>query len=197
MIPNAGTTGIIAQARTPGSSHAYPLDELYLLAGRPLPPIRVIEGHRVPSPCKELLVHSDDMTPTLARHHQTRILLRVLSHELRGGSYFRQVVLLRESDGRPVEFGATKVHLDALPPTARRLVLEEQLPLGTVLHECNVPHFSRPQAFLSVDPDAYILEVLGLDMPRTLHGRRNTLFTPQQDPIAEILEILPESTLTP
>ena len=46
---------------------AYPLDEFYALAGRTLPAIEQVPGESVPEPYRQLLVHQDDMTPTLEK----------------------------------------------------------------------------------------------------------------------------------
>ena len=45
--------------------YAYPLSDFYARAKLPLPRIEVIPGDEVPEPYKSLLVHENDMTPTL------------------------------------------------------------------------------------------------------------------------------------
>ena len=49
--------------------HAYPLDEFYSQAGLTLPRIEAVQGHAVPEPAQSLLVHQNDMTPTLEAFH--------------------------------------------------------------------------------------------------------------------------------
>ena len=46
-------------------SFAYPLSEFYSHAKLPLPRIETIPGDAVPEPYKSLLVHNNDMRPTL------------------------------------------------------------------------------------------------------------------------------------
>src|SRR5689334_7052837 len=82
---------------------AYPLDEFYALANRELPEIAQVRGDQVPEPYRTLLVHHDDMTPTLEKFHGDNIWLRVISRRHRGDFYFREVVLLTERDQRPIE----------------------------------------------------------------------------------------------
>ena len=65
------------------------------------------------------------------------------------------------------------------------------LPLGGVLNSHGVPYRSRPSAFFAVEADKVIQSALGLDGPRRLYGRRNTLSRPDGAPFAEIIEILP------
>lgn len=170
---------------------AYPLDDFYARAGKPLPPIEAMPGESVPEPFRSLLVHDSDMTSTLEGFHHAAVVLEVLGRDLRGESYFREVVLRLVGSGKPVEFGAIKISLNLLPPEARHLILEERLPLGHILKQCKVPHTSRPKAFIKVAPDDVIRRALGFEGADALYGRRNTLLDPQQRPLAEIVEILP------
>jgi len=170
---------------------AYPLDDFYAQADRALPPIEAVEGEAVPEPYKSLLVHQDDMTPTLEKFHGERIHLAVLSRQQRDDFYFREVVLLLDKTDQPVEFGAIKINLALFPPAARNEILQERRPLGTLLADYTITHTSRPKAYLRIHSDDFINAALKLDQSQWLYGRRNTLWDPQQRPLAEILEILP------
>jgi len=170
---------------------AYPLDEFYALAQRELPTLERVESDEVPEVYRKLLVHKEDMTPTLEKFHDERIYLNVISRQTRGDFYFREVILLTQRTRTPVEFGAIKINLSLLPPQAHRLILEEQEPLGTILTEHKIPHVSRPKAFLRIQADAFIKGALQLCGDHVLFGRRNTLFDPQSRALAEIVEILP------
>lgn len=170
---------------------AYPLDDFYAQADRALPPIEAVEGDAVPEPYKSLLVHQDDMTPTLEKFHGERIHLAVLSRQQRDDFYFREVVLLLDKTDKPVEFGAIKINLALFPPAARKEILDECRPLGTLLADYTITHTSRPKAYLRVFSDDFINASLKLDKSQWLYGRRNTLWDPQQRPLAEIVEILP------
>jgi chorismate-pyruvate lyase len=173
------------------SPFAYPLDEFYAQAGRRLPTIEMIDGALVPSPYKSLLVHRDDMTPTLERYFGKRIHLSVLRSQQRDGFYFREVILLLDETEKPVEFGAIKINLALFPGPARREILEEQVPLGRILESFEIEHTSRPKAFLKLQADPFIRGALKLSGEPTLYGRRNTLLDPAQRWLAEIVEILP------
>lgn len=174
---------------------AYPLDEFYAQAGRKLPRIEQVNGDAVPQPYRSLLVHNNDMTPTLEKFHDSRIHLAVVGRQQRGDLYCREVVLLNESD-RPVEFGAIKINLPLFPPAARRQILEESVPLGQLLRVHDIVHASRPKAFLRIHADAFISEALRLGGERpVLYGRRNTLVDPVRRSLAEIVEILPPVTV--
>jgi len=92
---------------------------------------------------------------------------------------------------RPVEFGANKVSLVLFPPKARQLILEERLPLGRILKDCQIAHSTMAKAFFRVQPDNLIKEVLGITQSKSLYGRKATILDPQKRPLSEIVEILP------
>jgi chorismate-pyruvate lyase len=169
----------------------YPLDDFYARAGLPLPGIERIQGEEVPEPYRSLLVHERDMTPTLEKFHGSNIHLKILKREQRGDFYFREVVLQLDGNELPVEFGANKVSLVLFPPKARQLILEERVPLGRVLKECEIGHTTLAKAFFRVAPDELISSVLHLKTPTALYGRKATIFDGQKRPLSEIVEILP------
>jgi hypothetical protein len=171
--------------------YVYPLDALYARAGLPLPQIEKIPPEEMPEPYRSLLVHHNDMTPTLERFHGANIHLRILHREQRGDFYFRQVALVLDGSEKPVEFGANKVSLLIFPPKARHLILEERLPLGTVLKECQMGHSTVAKAFFQVMPDQLISSVLHLNSHGTLYGRKATIMDSQKRPLSEVVEILP------
>lgn len=170
---------------------AHPLDDFYAQAQMALPAIEGVAGPSVPEPYRSLLVHESDMTSTLARFHNGVIRLKVLSRQVRGDFYYREVVLYVEETGKAVEFGAIKINLQLFSLASRREILEERLPLGYVLSRMSVPYASRPKAFLKIRADEFINTALGLTGSPTLYGRRNTLLNPEGRSLAEIVEILP------
>jgi chorismate-pyruvate lyase len=172
-------------------SVVHPLDEFYAAAGQTLPPLTEIDGHAMPEPYRSLLVHQHDMTPTLEKFHHSPIHLQVLGRRRKDDAYFREVVLRLDRKNQPVEFGAIKINLDRFTPEAREQILTERLPLGHILHKYKIPHTSRPRAYLRLASDKLINQVLELTGAQVLFGRRNTLYNPEQQSLAEIVEILP------
>lgn len=173
------------------SPFLYPLDEFYTQANRVLPAIEPVSGEDVPEPYKSLLVHSNDMTPTLEKFYRETLHLEILSRQQRDDFYFREVVLVLDQTGEPVEFGAIKINLALFPPNARRQILEERYPLGHILEELKFAHISRPKAFLKGVSDSFIESALGLQSASAVYGRRNALLDPSQRSLAEVVEILP------
>jgi hypothetical protein len=170
---------------------AYPLDDFYARAGLPLPAMQRIPGDEVPEPYRSLLVHQRDMTPTLESFHGASIHLRILGREQRGDYYFREVALLLEGSDQPVEFGANKVSLLLFPPKARQMILEERIPLGSILKLCAIHHSTVAKAFFRLKPDDLIGAALQAENAIELYGRRATILDPQKRPLSEIVEILP------
>jgi len=169
----------------------YPLDDFYARSGVPLPKLERIAGEQIPEPYRRLLVHQNDMTPTLETAHGANIHLQIISSELRGDFYFREVALRLDGSDTPVEFGANKVSLLLFPPKARQLILEEHLPLGRILRDCDIAHSTVAKAFFRVYPDELISKVLGVADSTALYGRKATILDLQQRPLSEIVEILP------
>lgn len=169
----------------------YPLNEFYEAAGIPLPAVVRVEDSFVPEPYRSLLVHQRDMTPTIAAAYRRSVQLRVLKHTLRDNVFSRQIVLILAGDEKPVVFGAIKIYLQRFPPEARRLVEAMKQPLGTILQTQGIAHASRPEAYIQVTADAVIEAALRLTGRHRLFGRRNVLWSAAQEPLAQVVEILP------
>ena len=166
------------------------LGRCYARAGLPLPRLTRLSGAEMPEPYRLLLVHSRDMTPTLEAYYATRLGVKVLSRQCTGNAYLREVLLLRTS-GAPVEYGIIRIHLERLPQLARRAVLAEQAPFGSILQREGIPHLSWPQAFFRLEADLHIGHALGLSRPEGLYGRRNVLLDGARRLLAEVIEVLP------
>lgn len=169
----------------------YPLDEFYVKSKVPLPPVEAIAESDVPEPYKQLLVHKNDMTPTLEQFHSGRIHIRVLDKRNDGDEYAREVVLLLNGSEQPVEFGAIVIHLQHFSQAARAQILDGKQPLGTILAINKMEHRSKPLAFIRVTSDAVIKTALKLEGQHELYGRRNVLFDARGNTLADVLEILP------
>jgi hypothetical protein len=176
------------RARAP--SWAVLLERFYARTGMPLPRIEQLKGDEVPEPYGRLLVHSSDMTPTLEGFYRRPVGLRVLSREIAGEEYFREVVLNLADNGRPIEYGVIRICLAHFAAEPRRRVLEEQRPLGAILQSEGIPHISWPQAFFRTETDSHIAAFLGLLQPGELYGRRNVLLDSSRRLLAEVIEIL-------
>lgn len=174
-----------------------PLSDFYEQSGLSLPAANIIEGGEMPEPYRNILVHDSDMTPTLETAYGQTIHLHVLKHSLRDNVFSRQVLLVLEDDQTAVEFGGIKIYFDYLPEEAKRLVLEERQPLGTILRTQRVPHESHPSAYLSLTADSIMCKAFRLTKPRVVYGRCNVLSDPSRNVIAQVVEILPPANTVP
>lgn len=176
---------------TAADALVYPLDEFYARERVALPRIEAVSPAAMPEPFRSLLVHDEDMTPTLEAYHRSDIHIEVWGREQRGEFYSREVVLRLDRDQRAVEFGANKVNLSLFEPAVRRLILDEYLPLGHILHLRKVPHRGHPLGYLRIESDLLMNRAFRLTGRHTLYGRRNTIRDSQGRPLSEIVEILP------
>jgi len=131
------------------------------------------------------------MTGTLERFHQSLTRLQVLRSRTSNGIHEREVLLVADGTGRPVEFGAITVQLSPLPKEVREQVLQMSRPLGGLLREQGIEYLSRPKAFIRVEADRRLADLLELKRPTDLYGRCNSLLMPDGRVLADIVEILP------
>ena len=132
---------------------------------------RVVDPKAIPQPYGRLLVHSSDMTSTLTAFHGEPLRLRVLNHVLTPTSLSRHVLLVGQRSRCPVEYGAIRIDLDAIPEPVRDEVIECRTPLGGILRAHGVPFRSCPGAFFEIRSTELIGRVLELNRPGWLFGR--------------------------
>ena len=169
----------------------WPLSCFYDEFQLPLPEIRRAESWELPEPEKSLLVHERDMTPTLEAAHGGKLQVRVLRYAASPEAVTRLVTLEIAGTPEPVGVGAIHIFMSRLPPEAKERVLGLREPLGRILQETGVTHYSRPVAYFHVTPDRVLMEALGMREPRVSHGRRNTIWNTSDEELAEVVEILP------
>lgn len=180
----------------PTRSLLHPLDDFYARAGLSLPPVEEIEALALPEPYRSLLAHESDMTSTLEKFHGHTLHIRVQRRRRERTAdghdvYCRELVLLANGLEQPVEFGAIQMFLDRFPAAVQAEILAEHRPLGAILNASGMKYTSRPAGYLRFASDAFINGLLRLSGVQILYGRRNTLFNERQEPLAEIIEILP------
>lgn len=170
---------------------AFPLSAFYARTTLALPRMEIIAADTLPEPHRSLLAHDHDMTPTLERFHGDEIHIQALRSEQHDGRYFRQVVLRRNRDDAPVEFGANCLDLTLFTPEARWMILQEKVPLGRILKDHAIIHQTRAQNYFQVDPDALIRQALGLPKATRLYGRQAVIRDADGRTLSQVIEILP------
>lgn len=184
--------GEIRTSRELTADLLYPLQLFYRRVQRPLPTFERVMGESVPEPFRQLLVHQHDMTPTLEAFHDSAIELNLIERYDDEEGYFRQVLLLREPDRAPVEYGAIRIGLAHFRPNVQKLIRQGVVPLGRILNDHAVAHRSMPKGYFKVEADHGIAAALGIEpLNQALFGRRNVLLNHADQVLADVVEILP------
>jgi len=170
-----------------------PLHFFYEKRERPLPDFQFLGPKEVPYPYRSLLVHENDMTPTLAAFHHSKLYLEVHEVETSDDYLMRLVTLHASASDLPVEFGAIGIHLDKFPAEVRETVVAGRVPLGAILGESGVSYHGSPNAYFSVPADEVMSGTLRQEDGEVLYGRCNQLFDDDGLTMADIVEILPRS----
>lgn len=158
-----------------------------------LPDFKFLSGKQMPYPYRSLLVHENDMTPTLAAFHHSRLYLEVLEREVSDDFLLRFVILRTATSHIPVEVGAIAIHLSGFEPEVRAAIVAGSVPLGGILGDYEIDHHGSPSAYFSVPADKIIGEALAQPLHTQLHGRCNQLLDADGQVFADIVEILPKS----
>ena len=169
----------------------YPLADFYSSHHENLPRLEEIPGDDMPLPYRSLLVHEQDMTSTLESYWGTTLHLKVLDKHIEEASLTRQVILVKDTDDQPVEFGAIRIQLDRFEGSARQEIVECHRPLGNLLLHFKMNFSCRPSAFFSFESDETIRQAFNLTEPHTLYGRHTILVNDAEETLAEVVEILP------
>ncbi|HRQ88438.1 MAG TPA: hypothetical protein PLA50_06555, partial [Bacteroidia bacterium] len=151
---DAAARAAAGKALSEALSWLLPFHYFYEKSGLSLPDFRFLNGEEVPYPYRSLLVHTNDMTPTLAAFHHSRLYLEVHEHEANEAFLMRLVTLHAASSDIPVEYGAIAIQLGGLPEAVAAEVVAGQKPLGALLGEHGVEHRGAPVAYFSVPADA-------------------------------------------
>lgn len=185
-----------SQPATPAPAWAVLLEQFYSQSGHSFPRIQAVDEAQIPEPYKRLLVHAEDMTPTLEKFYAQPVGITVLNFDLQSDFYLREVVLnvAGKSSSPPeqlsIEYGVIRIFLNRLTPAARRRVLEQRRPFGSILREEGIAHSSWPQSFFRVEADARLTSLLRIRQAQELYGRRNILLDASRHALAEVIEIL-------
>lgn len=172
-----------------------PLELTYALAAKRFPPYEFIAAEEMPEPYRTLLVHNDDMTPTLESFYGETTELQIQFKQERGTELLRQVVLLTEKSGLHVEFGAITISLNLFDNAPRQEILECRIPLGTILNTHHIEHYGKPAAFFRLTADDHIKQALRMNEHDVVYGRCNAIYNCHNEPLARIVEVLPPAIL--
>lgn len=140
---------------------------------------------------RRLLVHSQDMTSTLAAFHESPLRVEILQRQVQNDFYLREVFLHTVAANAIVEYGVIGIALEQFTPPQQEAIQAGQIPLGALLHRFQIPFESAPIGFFSVSSEALADTPLKVPKDAICFGRFNRLAKPTGEPLAWILEILP------
>lgn len=149
-----------------------------------------LAGKDMPPPYRDLLVHENDMTPTLEAHYGETIYVDRLHGLNEHGWLSREVLLCLTESNRIVAYGASHINPAFLPAKALAILDQGKVPLGAILSQFQVSHSSHPAGFFSI-VSATCAAKLGAAPTDLLYGRSNALHAADGRVIAEVCEILP------
>ncbi len=147
-----------------------------------------IPAAELPEPFASLLDHSEHMTSTLGQYWTEPVDLEVLDLLEDDEKYVREILLRLPSDRRVVEYGVARLHLDAIPGTARSEILERRRPLGEVLIRHDVLRRIEPTGFWKFQDCACLRD--RVDRPAPLAFGRTGVIHCDGEPGIELLEIV-------
>lgn len=169
----------------------WPLNLFYNRFERQMPEVTPLFEQHMPEPYKQLLVHKNNMTPTLETYHSDTIHIERINLLPGHEQTTREIILRLDRNNKPVEYGASRIFLRKLPPKALPLVAEGKVPLGTILRICECIHTVELAGFFKVKTTPFFLGIFDTSDISPLYGRRNTLTAPDGSALAEVCEILP------
>lgn len=153
--------------------------------------IRFLSGAEVREPYRGILVHSNDLTPTIEHIIGCQLGIVVVRCHTRANVLFRHVQLVPENDiDTPLALGYISVSLNTLSERARSLVIDGKRPFGTILRTDNIVHTNTPRGFFRMTLPALLSNSLRVPQGHTAYGRYGEITNEFNRPLAKVMEIL-------
>jgi chorismate-pyruvate lyase len=150
-----------------------------------------IDGDKMPEPYRGLLVHATDMTHKLQAFSGQTIHVRPLHVDRDGHKLHRRVLLICDNDGRTIEFGVIRIHLERFSREPREEILDCRVPLGAILKHHNIAHRCEPRFYFRLSGSTFLRDAFELDCATTLYGRLNHIVNEAGEELADVVEVLP------
>ncbi|MCC6492168.1 MAG: hypothetical protein IT424_04015 [Pirellulales bacterium] len=122
----------------------------------------VAGASELPEDYQALLAHDDHMTVTVEAFFNCHVDVRVLQERHEGHFYRRTSLLICQSIGEAVQFGAICVDLRGLSDVVRREIESRRTPLGRILLRHNVLRRVELRRLWRILPGPVLCEHLGL-----------------------------------
>lgn len=160
--------------------------------GLPAEALHPLKEDKLSETARQLLVHPNDMTSTLATFHESALRVEVLQTTRVDDLYLREVFLRTLASDTIVEYGVIAIALDQFSAPQQAAIIAGTTPLGAVLHQFKIPFVSSPIGYFLAPASALAATPLAPHGPAPFYGRFNRLSRPGGETLAWILEILPQ-----
>ena len=148
-----------------------------------------VDPKEMPSPYRNLLVHSNHLTAVLTRHYGMCMDLHIRDIRQEGELYSRKILLALTETPLVASHGIARIDLGRLTPRVRDAVIREHAPLGSILINHNVMRRIEPRWYLRFALRSAILEWFEAQTAGPLYGRVTTIYC-DLEPAIELLEIV-------
>jgi hypothetical protein len=169
----------------------HPLGACCRRFGDPIPEVKNLPATDVPEPYQTLLVHDDDMTPTLERIYGKPVYLNVLRQWGDNEVLGREVVIEAVQPGMVVVYGTIEICLQHFPGPAVTLILEGVRPLGGILEDFSISHSSHASQFFQASCTCRVEKIFPCPVGTILFGRKNQLRDAMGNVLADVVEMVP------
>lgn len=171
------------------------IPELQTLVGLFHPSLDVLgtftekSADELPLVARKLLAHQHHMTVTLEQHHASAVDVTAVQTREEVGSYAREILLSRQSDGMVVQYGIMRVRLEFLSKPVRDKIINARTPLGRILIEHNVHRRINLFSLWEVRPAEYLAKLMRLEPVCNVYGRTALIYC-DNVPAVELLEVV-------
>lgn len=152
-----------------------------------------IAAESMPQPARRLLDHEQHMTVTVEAFHGCPVDVEVLEDRIEDGLYVRKIVLRRQSDQRPVQFGLVRMDFGFVSKEVRQAIESRRIPLGRVLIQHNVLTRVELFALWKIEAGVDLAKWMEARPGELLYGRTAQIHCDGQ-PAVELLEVLAPAT---
>ena len=148
-----------------------------------------VDAEELPQQYASLLAHNDHMTVTVEAWHNSLVDVHVLEAKQDDDSYSRRIVLNRQRDGTPVQFGIMRIKLGGLPEIVRMEIESRALPLGRIMIRHHLLREVELCQLWRVQPGAELVTHLQCNPEVPIFGRTARILT-EGEVLVELLEIV-------
>lgn len=148
-----------------------------------------VSSGELTAPFGKLLDHNAHMTVTVEAHHGCPVDVKVLDVRHDDGFYSRKILLTRQSDDAPVQFGIVSIDKRVLSTHVFEEIIAQQTPLGRILIRHNVMREVKLNQLFSVVAQRDLAAYLGVE-PGSQIGGRTAVIDCDGTPAIGLLEIV-------